>query len=259
LKFSFREEGVKVLKVRVRYTVKRQGAEYQEQDFYPLEVTVVQPLEFCHKWSGETDYLPAGNTATLMTSISPTACDLVIYSIALESPYCDAGLVEDLGIEPLQGKALGLGEALGSVFQLTMQHPAEGLSIGAVIVQWSRPQGTISVSRFPISRVRVLKSPFEVRLKYPAQTALQCPFSAELSVKNSTDSSLSLTFKVITHDNSFMYGGYDYLLTTVDRLQTARFSCILIPTRAGRQALPTFEVVAEGSSMQVKRTVLVLP
>jgi hypothetical protein len=269
LKFVFCGEGTRNLMVRVRYIAKKVEAgeelEYQKEDFYPLDVNVIKPFEFTSKWSCDSDYLPVGEVATLVTSICPKhafATEVSVYRIALDlkaEASLEPLLVEDSSLDPLQGRALAKGEEYGSVFQVKTLVAREGGVVGDVLVEWSRPHGSIYVCRFPITQVRVLKPPIELALNYPSQTKLGSIFSAELSVTNCTDRDLDLTIKVTNSDCSFLYGGNDYLKTSVESLKTAKFSYVLVPCRLGPQPLPSFEVKTDGNSRSVKRAVTVLP
>jgi hypothetical protein len=269
LKFVFCGEGARSLRVRVRYIVKKVEAgeelEYQKEDLYPLDVNVIKPFEFTNKWSCDTDYLPVGEIATLVTSISPIhafATDVSVYRIALDlkaEASLEPLLVEDSSLDPLQGRALVKGEEYGSVFQVKTLVAREGGVVGDVLVEWSRPHGSIYVCRFPITQMRVLRPSMELALNYPFQTKLGSIFNAELSVTNCTDSTLTLNIKVTNPESSFLYGGYDSLTTSVESLKTAKFSYVLVPCRLGPQPLPSFEVKSEGNSRSVKRAVVVLP
>mmetsp|Transcript_9489 Transcript_9489/g.18316 ORF Transcript_9489/g.18316 Transcript_9489/m.18316 type:complete len:1030 (-) Transcript_9489:384-3473(-) len=268
IKFIFTDEGSKALKVRLRYVVKKTEAgeelEYMKEETHPLDIRIEHPFSFSHKWNSDTDFLPVGEVATLVTSISPksfiaTKVNVYRIELALDTPTLEPVLVEDLGVDQLQGVALSNGEIFGSLFQVNVLRQAEGVTVGNVVVEWSRPEGPICVCRYPIHRCSFQKPPLEVTLDFPSKASLNSIFNVNLSIKNCADKNLKLNIKLSTLESSFLYGGYDNLVTSVDQFKTAEFNYVFIPSKLGPQPLPTFEVTTEGSTRTVKRSVLVLP
>lgn len=284
LKLLFYEEGLCSLKIRIKYHIKKhlmEEFEYKSELVYPLDVVVTAPFQTSVMWHYPEMYfqqqevsdlscLPHNKVSDLSVSLSYALKDslLTIFKVVFEAK---PGVSEAIGEQSIEGNGeegvtLAQDESFSCVFQAVPLQTGETVSLGDLLVQWSRVGGSLANCRVPLAPVAVVQQPYEVGIYYPNEVSVDQTFTYKVRIQSLASQMMTFTLRMIPQvPTFFLWGGYEIMKVKVEKESYEEVEYVLLPVETGLLQLPRLEITMlredkrEFKESDAGRLVVVLP
>ena len=138
-------------------------------------------------------------------------------------------------------------------YKLVPKVANSSLSMGLILLQWSRPDGIPSRSKIPIPLIPVSHNPFNAQWHLPPHAQVGEPFDLCISIENQTNF-LQPFLLTISPNDFFVFSCDKQANFDILPKSTKEIKATLIPLSAGRTALPQFKLFSKRYDQELSQT-----